>query len=316
MIKIVIGIDIGGTNTVFGAVNLEGDILIESSMPTNLYDNINDYLNHLSKAIDSVLNSISFNYKLIGIGIGAPNGNIYKGTIEYAPNLKWRGSVDFVKLFKKYYNVPMALTNDANAAALGEMMYGGAKNMKNFIEVTLGTGLGSGFVVNKKIIYGHNGFAGELGHISVDIDGRLCACGRKGCLETYASASGIKRTVLYELRKSNKNSLLRNIKAENLRSKDIYIAATKNDKIALNAFDFTGKILGLKLADAVAITEPEAIFLFGGLALSGDYILKPTLKYFEKFLLPIYKGQVNILLSELNNRNAAVLGAAALILTH
>jgi len=308
-----IGIDIGGTNTVFGVVDINGNFIMEDSIPTKNYSTIDEFIEALSKVINENLDNISEDYVLKGIGIGAPNGNYHNGTIEYAPNLNWEGIVPIADLLNNKFHVPVVLTNDANAAAMGEMIYGSAKGLKDFIVITLGTGLGSGFVVDGKIVYGHDGFAGELGHVIYDPEGRLCGCGRKGCLETYASATGIVRTVLEMLEKSDTDSLLRDIDKDKLNSKDIYEAAVKGDKIALEAFDYTALVLGRKLADAVAITSPEAIFLFGGLALAGDYILVPTKKYMEENLLQIYKNKVRVELSGLMGKNAAILGAAALI---
>ncbi len=313
MKEFCIGIDIGGTNTVFGVVDINGNFIAENSIPTKKYQTIEEFIEALSKAINYSLAQIGGNYILKGIGIGAPNGNYHNGTIEYAPNLNWKGIVPIADLLNKQFHVPVVLTNDANAAAMGEMIYGAAKGLKDFIVITLGTGLGSGFVVDGKIVYGHDGFAGELGHVIYDPEGRLCGCGRKGCLETYASATGIVKTVFELLSKSGEESLLRAIDKEKLNSKDIYEAAVQGDKIALEAFDFTALVLGRKLADAVAITSPEAIFLFGGLALSGDYILVPTKKYMEENLLKIYQNKVRVELSGLMGKNAAILGAAALI---
>lgn len=313
MKEFCIGVDIGGTNTVFGVVDINGNFIAENSIPTKKYLTIDEFIEALTKAINDSLDQISGNYILKGIGIGAPNGNYHNGTIEYAPNLNWKGIVPLADLLNKKLHIPVVLTNDANAAAMGEMIYGAAKGLKDFIVVTLGTGLGSGFVVDGKIVYGHDGFAGELGHVIYDPEGRLCGCGRKGCLETYASATGIVKTVFELLDSSEEESLLRTIDKDKLNSKDIYKAAVKGDKIALEAFDFTSLVLGRKLADTVAITSPEAIFLFGGLALSGDYILRPTKKYMEENLLKIYKNKVRVELSGLMGKNAAILGAAALI---
>jgi glucokinase len=299
MKEFCIGIDIGGTNTVFGVVDISGNFIAENSIPTKKYQTIEEFIDALSQAINNSLAQIGGNYILKGIGIGAPNGNYHNGTIEYAPNLNWKGIVPIADLLNKQFHVPVVLTNDANAAAMGEMIYGAAKGLKDFIVITLGTGLGSGFVVDGKIVYGHDGFAGELGHVIYDPEGRLCGCGRKGCLETYASATGIVKTVFELLNKSGEESLLRAIDKEKLNSKDIYEAAVRGDKIALEAFDFTALVLGRKLADAVAITSPEAIFLFGGLALSGDYILVPTKKYMEENLLKIYQNKVRVELSGL-----------------
>jgi len=313
MQELSIGIDIGGTNTVIGLVDREGKILAENNIRTSEYKKIEDYMSALEGAINECLNKISGSYLLKGIGIGAPKGNYYTGAIENASNLNWSGDIPMVDLLNKIFGVKIVLTNDANAAAMGEMIYGSAKNMKNFIVITLGTGLGSGIVVDGKIVYGHDGAAGEIGHTIYDPQGRLCGCGRRGCLETYASATGIKKTVIELLDKSNVESLLRNIPQKDLNSKVIYDAAVKGDKLALEAFDFTARILGLKLADSIAYTSPEAIFLFGGLALSGDYILKPTKKYMEENLLQMYKGKVRLEISGLMGKNVAVLGAAALI---
>lgn len=313
MKEVAIGIDIGGTNTVFGIVNREGVILNEGSIRTNEYDLIDSYINNLSSEIQKLIDATDANYKLKGIGVGAPNGNYYSGTIEQAPNLPWKGTVPFVELLEKKFDTEIVLTNDANAAAMGEMIYGGAKGMSDFIMITLGTGLGSGVVSKGQLIYGHDGFAGELGHITVDHNGRQCGCGRKGCLETYASATGIKRTVFELLATQSFDSKLRNINFNEISSKIIYEAALQGDKIALAAFDYTAKILGIKLADAVAFVSPEAIFLFGGLANAKDLILKPVKQYMEQHVLNIYKNKVKVLPSALMGTNIAVLGASALI---
>ena len=249
----------------------------------------------------------------VGVGVGAPNGNFYSGKIEFAPNLPWKGSVDLGGLLKKHFSVPVIVTNDANAAALGELIYGGGKGMKHFIMITLGTGLGSGFVVDGKLVYGHDGFAGELGHTVVVPEGRQCACGKQGCLETYVSASGIKRTMYKMIASEIEDSELRNVSFHDLDAKMISEAAKKGDPLALKAFDYTGKMLGLKLADAVAHTSPEAIFLFGGLSCAGDLIFAPTRKYMEHYLLPIYRNKIKLLPSALQDKNIAVLGAGALI---
>ncbi len=313
MQELSIGIDIGGTNTEIGLVDQNGNIWAECKISTSNYPEVDDYVTALTVAINKSLKAVTENYVLKGIGIGAPNGNYYTGSIEFAPNLLWKGVVPLVELLNKNFHVKIALTNDANAAAMGEMIYGAAKGMKDFIVITLGTGLGSGIVVNGKVVYGHDGFAGEVGHTIYDPQGRLCGCGRKGCLETYASATGIKKTVIELLDKTSESSLLRSVAENDLSSKNIYEAAVKGDKIALEAFDYTARILGLKLADSIAYTSPEAIFLFGGLALAGDYILKPTKKYMEENLLQIFKNKVKLEISGLMGKNAAVLGAAALI---
>lgn len=310
--EIAIGIDIGGTNTVFGIVNREGEILAEDSVKTKGYKDVHHYIESLSDKIKSLLAKKS-KYELAGIGIGAPNGNYYLGTIEDAPNLEWKGTIYFAGLMKKVFNVPTWLTNDANAAALGEMIYGGAKNMKDFLLITLGTGLGSGIVSNGKIVYGHDGFAGEIGHTIVIENGRKCGCGRYGCLETYASATGIKRTAIELLEKSRKDSILRSFNKEKIDSKIIYESAKKGDLIAKKCFEITADILGKALANSVAYTSPQAIFLFGGLAKAKDLLLKPVKEKMEENLLYLYKNKVEILTSKLDGNNAAILGASALV---
>jgi glucokinase len=313
MKSLTAGIDIGGTGTKIGLVDEEGNILFENKVKTQDYQEIEEFVSALVWKIKESLDKLGSDYKLKGIGIGAPNGNFYKGTIEFAPNLPWKGTINLVEKMKHYLNLPILMTNDANAAAMGEMMYGKAKGLKDFIVITLGTGLGSGLVVDGKVVYGHDGFAGELGHTIYDPNGRLCGCGRKGCLETYASATGIVLTVGELILRSTVQSTLREIPVNKLTSKDIFEAALTGDKLALEAFDYTARILGLKLADSVAHTSPEAIFLFGGLAESGDYILKPTKKYMEEYMLEVFKNKVKLEISGLMGKNAAILGAAALI---
>jgi glucokinase len=311
MKKRVIGVDIGGTFTKYGFVSEAGELTHEGSIPTDKYLKIEGFLDELCGKIRSTIEKEQFD--IVGIGVGAPNGNYYNGRIEFAPNLHWKGIIELRSLFKKHFNVPVSVTNDANAAAIGELIYGGGKGMKDFIMVTLGTGLGSGFVVNGKVVYGHDGFAGELGHTVAVIDGRQCACGKKGCLETYVSASGIKRTMYKMIASEIEPSELRSVSFNDLDAKMISKAALNGDSLALKAFDYTGKMLGLKLADAVAHTSPEAIFLFGGLSLAGDLIFTPTKKYMEYFLLPIYRNKIKLLPSALQDKNIAVLGAGALI---
>lgn len=313
MKEYVIGIDIGGTFTKCGFVDRAGNCFAESVTPTDVYDNVEDYLENLIKEIKKAEEKLEAPYKIVGVGIGAPNGNYHNGTIENATNLKWKGVIPFADLVNKHYNVPVKLTNDANAAALGEMVYGGAKGMKDFIMITLGTGLGSGVVVNGDLVYGHDGFAGELGHVNVVENGRKCGCGNLGCLETYVSAPGIKRTVFELLASDSSDSDLVNYSFDELDSEMIYKAAVKGDKVALKAFDITGKILGRKLADSVAHTSPEAVFLFGGLSKSGDYIFKPTKKYMEESVMGTFKNKVKILPSQLMDKNVAVMGSSALI---
>lgn len=313
MRETAIGIDIGGTFTKYGLVDIEGNVLMEGSIPTYCHMDVHSFLEALSREIYAKLDGINEALDIKGIGIGAPNGNYYKGTIEHAPNLNWKGIVPLVELFQEYFDLPMILTNDANAAAIGEKVFGGAKDMNDFIVVTLGTGLGSGFVTRGKLIYGNDGLAGELGHANVYPDGRQCNCGKHGCLETYASASGIKRTVFKLMATNSTESSLRNYTYESLSAKKITEMALNGDALALEAYEYTANILGLKLADAAAITNPEAIFLFGGLAKAGDILVDATAKCFTEYLYPGLKGKITIKLSELMDKNAAVLGASALV---
>lgn len=314
MKEVAVGIDIGGTNTAIGIVDRDGHSLVETSIPTDTHDDVALYVEEVSKKVQEVASNLSDILVIKGIGIGAPNANYHKGTIENAPNLRWKGIIRFNELFKKYFpDLPVSLTNDANAAAMGEMIYGAAKGMNDFIVITLGTGLGSGIVSNGELVYGHDGFAGEIGHTIAIPDGRVCGCGRRGCLETYASATGVKRSIFQIMCDSTKPSALREIPFSKMTSSDVYNEAIKGDELALQCFEMTGKILGEKLADTVAHTSPEAIFLFGGMAKSGDLIINPTKKYMEEALLPIFKNKVKILPSGLQNVNAAVLGASALV---
>jgi glucokinase len=314
MKKAAIGIDIGGTNTVLGVISMDGNIIACNSIPTKTGTDFHPYMNSLIELIKKTASAVKGDVDIKGIGIGAPNGNYYNGTIEFAPNLKFKGVVPVVEFLKSKFNYEViVLTNDANAAAIGEMIYGGAKGMEDFIMITLGTGVGSGIVVNGEMVYGHDGFAGEIGHTIFDPNGRDCGCGRKGCLETYASASGIKRTVFELLSSMIEPSTLRAVNYNDLSAKMIDEAARNGDKIALEAFDYTGEVLGLKLADAVAHTSPEAIFMFGGLAQAGDLIFKPTKYYMEEQMLSIYKNKVKLLPSELPPGDAAILGASALV---
>lgn len=311
MQQLVAGIDIGGTNTVFGLVDEKGNILLKESVATEHFPIPEDLVAVVCERIKISVAAFSHKYNFVGVGIGAPNGNYFKGTIEFAPNLKWEGIVPLAKLFSERLNVKAVLTNDANAAAIGEMMFGGAKGMKDFLFITLGTGLGSGIVANGELILGHDSFAGEIGHVILFPDGRQCGCGRKGCLETYCSATGIKRTYSDLLmRHPEKN----NLSGKVADAKYIYDKAVQGDTEALEAFNYTGDVLGLALANSVAYTSPEAIFLFGGLALAGDFIFKPTIESFERNLLNIYKNKIKILPSQLKENDAAILGAASLIL--
>jgi len=312
-LPVVIGIDIGGTNTKFGIVDKEGNCLEESSMPTRAEQEINQYLPRLYAHIDALQEKVSIPIEVKGIGIGVPNGNYYTGTVDDAANINWGKMVPLAYLVQEHYKIPAFLTNDANAAAIGEMLFGVAQGMKNFIIITLGTGLGSGLVANGQLIYGHDGFAGELGHIIVDPNGRYHANSNQGVLEAYVSATGIKRTAFELMANMIEPSPLRDISFNDLDATMITEAALKGDAIGIAAFEYTGKILGMKLADAVAHTSPEAIILFGGLTKAGKYLLEPTRKYMESYLFPIYRNKVKLLLSGLEGKNAAVLGASALV---
>ena len=311
MKEIVAGVDIGGTNTVYGLVDRAGRVVAESSLNTTDYPEIADFVTALVSAIKKLLSS--GDYKLLGIGIGAPNANYHKGTIELAPNLAWKGIVPLADLIRKKIDIPVIVTNDANAAAMGEMIFGGAKNMKDFIVLTLGTGLGSGIVINGQMVYGHTGFAGELGHTTVVPGGRACGCGRKGCFETYASASGLVRTVLMLLSEMREDSILKDILPSELTSKKIAEAAVKKDPIALKAMDYTAEKLAFGIYNAIGFSSPEAVFLFGGLANAGEILFEPVRKYVEMNVQPIFRGTVKILPSGIPESNAAVMGAAALI---
>ncbi|MBM6866331.1 ROK family protein [Bacteroides caecigallinarum] len=308
----VVGMDIGGTNTVFGVVDSRGNVLASDSIKTQEHENIDEYVDAVCKKLIPLLQQFGGADKFKGMGVGAPNGNYYKGTIEFAPNLPWKGVIPLAAMFEDKLGIPTALTNDANAAAIGEMTYGAARGLRDFIMITLGTGVGSGIVVNGQLVYGHDGFAGELGHVIVERDGRTCGCGRKGCLETYCSATGVARTAREFLVARSEPSLLREIPAEEIVSKDVYDAAIKGDKLAQEIFEYTGTILGRALADFIAFSSPEAIILFGGLAKAGDLIMKPIQKAMDENVLKIYAGKTKLLLSQLKDADAAVLGASAL----
>ena len=297
----VIGIDLCGIFTKFGIISMEGDILVESAVHTDLTDDFNIYISSLINAIDKTLVEIGNSVSIKGIGIGAPNANYKRGSIEFAPNLKWaRNKVVYLAVpLQEHFRVPVVTTNNANAAAIGEMIYGNAKGVKNFFLVNLGMGLGSGIVVNGELVYGYDGFAGEIGHTCAKNNGRLCGCGQRGCLETYVSIQGIKRTVFELLVDYNGGSSLSKYSFDELTPEMIYKAASDGDKIALEAFRITGEILGIQLADSVAYFSPEKIFIFGSLARSGDFILKPTRESFEKNLFKIFKGKISIELSSL-----------------
>lgn len=318
MKKVTIGVDIGGTNTAIGVVDAEGNVMVKDNIATPSHGDIDLYISDLAKAIKELIKSVKLlneDIEILGVGIGAPNGNYYSGTIEYAPNLSFQGMVPFVKLLRKHFPdmKAIALTNDANAAALGEMIYGGAKGMKNFVMFTLGTGVGSGIVVNGDLVYGHDGFAGECGHTTLIPGGRLCGCTALGHLEAYCSAPGMKRTAFELMAHYNAtDSLLASKSYKELDSKMIFDAAEKGDKIALEVFEKTGEWLGQGLADTVHHLSPEAVFLFGGPTAAGEYIFKPTKKNMEKYLLPIFKDKIKILPSKLKPGDAAIVGASAL----
>ncbi|NLO70261.1 MAG: ROK family protein [Porphyromonadaceae bacterium] len=307
----VIGIDMGGTNTAFGIVDTRGNVIVKGSIKTDNLD-IDDYISQLRTECGKLIDSVGGIDKIKGIGAGCPNGNYYTGNIEYAPNLPWKGIVPFAKMLSEAFGLPTAITNDANAAAVGEMTYGVARGMKNFIMITLGTGVGSGIVIDGKIVYGHDGFAGELGHVNIMRNGRMCGCGRLGCLEAYTSATGVARSAHEILDMSETPSSLRNIPVETITSKDVYDAAMAGDEVAKEIFNYTGKLLGEAFSDFVAFSAPEAIVLFGGLAKAGDLILKPIVENMEKNLLTVWKGKVKVLFSTLKDADAAVLGASAL----
>lgn len=309
----VLGIDIGGTNTVFGIVDARGVVIASASIKTAKHSNINDYINELYTEAMRLLEANDAIDKVHGIGIGAPNANYFTGVIEDGVNLPWPTPIPLAQLVSDKFGIPVAITNDANAAAIGEMTYGAARGLKDFIMITLGTGVGSGIVINGQLVYGHDGFAGELGHVIVKRNnGRLCGCGRTGCLEAYCSATGVARTAREFLEIRTEPSLLRNIPIEEITSKDVYDAAIAGDKLAKDIFEYTGTILGEAFADFTVFSSPEAIILFGGLAKSGDLLMKPLKNAMEKNMMKIFKGKVRILLSELKEADAAVLGASAL----
>jgi glucokinase len=312
MKKVVAGVDIGGTNTVYGLVDEKGKVLTQGSFKTTDYPKVENFVTALTAAIRKLL-SADKEFRLAGIGIGAPDANYHRGTIEHAPNLAWKGIVPLADLIKKKINVPVVVTNDANAAAMGEMIFGGAKKMKDFIVLTLGTGLGSGIVIDGKMVYGHTGFAGELGHMTVVPNGRECGCGRKGCFETYASATGLVRTVLNLMSEMRDDSPLRDIPPSKLTSKKIAEAASKKDPIAVRAMNETAEILGFGIINSIVFSSPEAIFLFGGLAQAGEMLFRPVRAYLEKNNYVLMKNTVKILPSGISESNGAVLGSAALI---
>lgn len=311
---LAIGIDIGGTGTKYGIVDRDANILFNGEISTKAHKEVGSFIDELYTTLAPVIENAGGAGRMKGIGVGAPNGNYYTGTVEYAPNLPWKGIIPLAKMIEAKFNLPVTLTNDANAAAIGEMMYGAAKGMKEFIMITLGTGVGSGIVANGKLIYGHDGFAGELGHTIVIPDGRLHpGTGKKGSLESYASATGVRYTAIEILKNTSEESLLRSVPEDKLDSKAVYNAAIQGDKVALDIFEFTGKILGLALANAVMFSSPEAIVLFGGLTKAGDYILKPTREHMEANLIQVFQNKVKLLISHLKESDAAILGASALV---
>ena len=312
--QLAIGIDIGGTGTKFGIVDRNGNILFSSEISSRNHAQVEGFIDELHEALYDMIERAGGPGRIRGIGVGAPNGNYYSGTVEYAPNLPWKGIIPFAKMLEEKFKLPVVLTNDANAAAIGEMMYGAAKGMKDFIMITLGTGVGSGIVANGKLIYGHDGFAGELGHTIIIPNGRLHeGTGKYGSLESYASATGVRLTALEMLTKTTEKSLLRDIPIKKIDSKKVYDAAIQGDALSKEVFEFTGKILGLALANFVMFSSPEAIILFGGLTKSGDLILKPTKENMELNLLKVFQNKVKILVSHLKEADAAILGASALV---
>ena len=310
----VVGIDIGGTNSVFGVVDARGTILYSGSIKTGKFADVNDYIAELAKGLEMVIAQAGGPDKIKGVGVGAPNGNYFNGCIGFAPNLPWKGKIPLAQLIsEKLGGIPVALTNDANAAAIGEMTYGVARGMKDFIVITLGTGVGSGIVINGNLVYGHDGFAGELGHVIMRRNnGRMCGCGRQGCLEAYTSATGVARTAREYLEIRKDESMLRDIDRDELTSKDVYDAAMKNDKLAIEIFETTGSMLGEAFADFVAFSSPEAIILFGGLTKAGDLIMNPIKRSMDKNMLKVFEGKTKLLFSQLKESDAAVLGASAL----
>ena len=312
--QLAIGIDIGGTGTKYGIVDRLGNLLFSSEMSSRNHKDVEGFIDELHVNVSPLIDQAGGIGRMKGIGMGAPNGNYYTGTVEYAPNLPWKGILPLAKMVEAKFKLPVVLTNDANAAALGEMMYGAAQDMKDFIMITLGTGVGSGIVANGKLIYGHDGFAGELGHTIIIPDGRMHqGTGKKGSLESYASATGVRLTTIEMLENSNTPSLLRDVPKDALDSKKVYEAAIKGDELAKEIFEFTGKILGMALANFVMFSSPEAIILFGGLTKAGELILKPTSEYMEANLIQIFQNKVKILVSHLKESDAAILGASALV---
>jgi len=310
----VVGVDIGGTGTKFGIVDNVGNVLFASEISTKKHDQVHTFIDELHQELSVLIEKVGGVGRIKGIGVGAPNGNVYTGNIEYAPNLPWKGIIPLARMLQDKFKIPVRLTNDANAAAVGEMMYGAAQGMKDFIMITLGTGVGSGIVANGQLIYGHDGFAGELGHTTIIPNGRLHpGTGKKGSLESYASATGVAQSAIEILETTDRPSLLRDIPKGALNSKAVFEAATKGDEVAKEVFAFTGKVLGMALANFVMFSSPEAIILFGGLTKAGDLILKPTREHLEANVIEIFQNKVKILVSHLKESDAAILGASALM---
>lgn len=310
----VVGVDIGGTGTKFGIVDNVGNVLFASEISTKKHEQVHTFIDELHQELSVLIEKVGGVGRIKGIGVGAPNGNVYTGNIEYAPNLPWKGIIPLARMLQDKFKIPVRLTNDANAAAVGEMMYGAAQGMKDFIMITLGTGVGSGIVANGQLVYGHDGFAGELGHTTIIPDGRLHpGTGKKGSLESYASATGVAQSAIEILENTDRPSLLRDIPKGELNSKAVFEAATKGDEVAKEVFAFTGKVLGMALANFVMFSSPEAIILFGGLTKAGDLILKPTRKHLEANVIEIFQNKVKILVSHLKESDAAILGASALM---
>ncbi|MBD8997253.1 MAG: ROK family protein [Prevotella sp.] len=310
----VIGLDLGGTNSVFGIVDSRGDIKATTAIKTQGYETVDEYVEASVEALQIIIDQVGGIEKIKAMGIGAPNGNYYTGTIEFAPNLSWghNGIVPLAKMFSDKLGIPVALTNDANAAAIGEMTYGVARGMKNFIVITLGTGVGSGIVINGQLVYGSDGFAGELGHVIMNrVNGRPCGCGRKGCLEAYCSATGVARTARELIETTDEPSLLRDMPAADITSLDVSIAASKGDALAKRIYEFTGNMLGEACADFAAFSSPEAFIFFGGLTKAGALLMDPIKKAYEENVLNIFKGKAKFLVSGLDGSSAAVLGASA-----
>lgn len=311
----VIGLDLGGTNSVFGIVDSRGDIKATTAIKTQAYDEVEDYVKASVDALQIIIDQVGGIDKIKSMGIGAPNANYYTGNIEFAPNLKWghSGIVPLADIFSERLGIPVGITNDANAAAIGEMTYGAARGMKNFIEITLGTGVGSGIVINGQVVYGSDGFAGELGHVTMvrGENGRLCGCGRTGCLEAYCSATGVARTAREMLQKTDRPSLLRDLEPDKITSLDVSLAAAKGDELSKEIYQFTGEMLGEACADFAAFCSPEAFVFFGGLTKAGDLLMNPIKKSYDEHILKIFKGHAKFLVSSLDGSSAAVLGASA-----